>query len=78
MEIEILKRNVNDLNAAVDRMYLYAQSEEISLSGNLFQINNFLAALSEVKACGNICKLAIERLEENEIQRNHETNKHFS
>lgn len=63
MEIEILKKNIKLINNCCDYI-LKASQRELSISGNMYEVNMFLANIESIKASAAICKMALERLED--------------
>lgn len=63
METEILKKHIKLINNCCDYI-LKASQRELSISGNMYEVNMFLAKIESIKASAAICEMAIERLED--------------
>ncbi len=63
MEIEILKKHIKSINDCCDYI-LKASQRELSISGNMYEVNKFLANIESIKGSAAICEMSLERLED--------------
>ena len=63
METEILKKNVDDIIAYCDDVFEIFK-DDMYISGTVEAVSAYLTKLSNIRISAEVCKLAIERLED--------------
>lgn len=63
METEILRKNIEDIIAYCDDVFDICK-DDMHISGTVEAVNAYLTKLSNIRISANVCKLAIERLED--------------
>lgn len=70
MEIEIIKRQIEGIAADCEAVEKALWNHNLQLEGPVESVSNFMNALAGLKGRAELCKKAIERMEENDCGRN--------
>lgn len=63
MELEILKKNIQDILIFADDLQ-QIHSKKLNISGTMQEVANYIGTLKSIKASAEICRIALERFED--------------